>query len=88
VQARVLTRIVTIGNSRGIRIPRVLLDSANLGEEVELELRQGELIIRSARRARSAWDDKFRAMASQGDDALLDGDQLAASAWDEEEWEW
>ena len=81
------TRIVRIGNSQGIRIPKSILEQSRIGEEVELEVREEELIIRPARRARSGWDEAFRAMADQGDDALLDGDH-ALSSWDEEEWEW
>jgi antitoxin MazE len=84
----VKARIVKIGNSQGIRIPKLLLDQADLGEEVELELRGEHIVIRSAHRARRNWADKFKAMAAQGDDKLLDGDIIVTAAWDEEEWEW
>jgi len=86
--AVVKTRIVKIGNSHGIRIPKLLLDQADLGEEVELELRGDQIVVRPAYRARHNWEDQFKAMAEQGDDKLLDGDLVIPTAWDEEEWEW
>ena len=81
------TRIVRIGNSQGIRIPKPLLEQSGLGVEVELEVRADEIVIRASSRPRSGWDEAFQAMAAQGDDALLDPD-TPASAWDDEEWEW
>jgi len=81
------SKIIRIGNSQGIRIPKFILEQSHLGEEVELDVREDEIVIRPARRARSGWDKAFQAMASRGDDALLDADQ-PLSSWDEEEWEW
>jgi antitoxin MazE len=83
----VKTRIVRIGNSQGIRIPKILLDQTNLGEEVELEVEQGRIVIRARHRLREGWDEQFKLMAETGDDKLLDGD-LNTTVWDEEEWEW
>jgi antitoxin MazE len=82
------TRIIKIGNSQGVRIPKLLLDQTGLGEEVELEVQQNQIVIRPAHRARCNWEDQFKAMAEQGDDKLLDGDVIAPTAWDEDEWEW
>ena len=84
----VKTRIVKIGNSQGVRIPKFLLDQTNLGEEVELALQEGQIIVRPAYRARHNWEEQFKAMAERGDDRLLDGDVLIPTVWDEEEWEW
>lgn len=83
----VKTRIVKIGNSQGVRIPKILLDQTNLGEEVELEVEQGRIVIRSSRPLREGWDKQFKLMAEAGDDSLLDED-AQATTWDEEEWEW
>ena len=82
------TRIIRIGNSRGIRIPKVLLEQAGLGEEVEVSAEQGRLLIRAARRPREGWEEQFEAMAARADDRLVDGDTAALSSWDGEEWEW
>jgi antitoxin MazE len=81
-------RLVRIGNSRGIRIPKALLDQLGLEGDVDLELRQGRLVISPVPSARDGWEEAFAAMAARGDDRLVHGEQLAASDWDEEEWEW
>lgn len=82
------TRIVRIGNSRGIRIPKPLLEQSGLGDEVELEVGEGTILIRAVAEPRREWPEAFRAMAERGDDALLDGPDVPGGGWDEEEWEW
>ncbi len=82
------TSIVRIGNSQGIRIPKVLIEQCHLGREVELEVKDDALIIRSASFPRQGWDEKFKSMAAAGDDTLLDGDLDSQSSWDEDEWQW
>lgn len=83
----VKAKIVKIGNSQGIRIPKLLLDQAELGEEVELEVQDGRIIIRSIHAPRSGWKEQFKTMAAHGDDILLD-DELLDLESDEDEWEW
>ena len=68
------TRIVKIGNSQGVRIPKLLLERSNLAEEVELEAQEHQIVIRSVRQPREGWQNAFRAMAERGDDELLNGD--------------
>jgi len=82
------TNVVRIGNSRGIRIPKKLLEECRLEEIVELEAHKDHLVVRSAVKPRSGWDEVFSRMAEQGDDALLDRDSLAATKWDRKEWRW
>jgi antitoxin MazE len=84
----VKTRIVKIGNSQGVRIPKLLLDQVDLGEDVELALQDNQIVIRPAFPVRHGWEEAFRKMAKAGDDRLLAGDELLATTWDEEEWEW
>jgi antitoxin MazE len=81
------TRIIKIGNSQGIRLPKLLLDQTNLGEEVELELQESQIVIRPSRTPRQNWEEQFQQMAAQGDDQLFDS-ALLTTTWDEEEWEW
>jgi antitoxin MazE len=81
------TKIIRIGNSQGIRIPKPLLEQTGLGEEVELEVRADELVIRSAKKMRADWGAAFSKMGSAGDDVLLDTD-LLEGRWDEDEWTW
>jgi len=82
------TRIVKIGNSRGIRIPKLLLDQTQLGDEIEIEAQGKQLVIRSVRSPRQGWDEQFAEMARRGDDKLLDSEAFSFSSWDKDEWEW
>jgi len=83
------TKIVKIGNSRGIRIPKSFIDESGLQNEVELEINDGKIIIKPISKAREVWNLAFQKMAKIGDDALLDSGKLQKqSKWDEEEWEW
>ena len=82
------TRIVKIGNSQGIRIPRLLLERSNLAEEVELEAHDDRIIIRSAKQPRQDWENAFRAMTERRDDVLLDSELLTQTRWDGAEWQW
>ena len=84
----VKTRIVRIGNSHGIRIPKPLLEQVGLAGEVELKVQDNHLVVRAAHRPRQAWADQFQAMAQQDDDRLLDGEAPSLTQWDEDEWEW
>ena len=81
------TRLVKIGNSQGVRIPKVVLDQLNLTGDVELEIQEDHLIVRSGRVPRAGWAEQFRQMHEQGDDELLDPD-LTSSEWEATEWEW
>ena len=80
------TRIVQIGNSHGVRIPKPLLEQTGLSGEVELGVQNGTIVIRAPRKARAGWAEAFKEMARRGDDKLLDPE--FANDWDEEEWEW
>ncbi len=80
------TRIVKIGNSQGIRIPKVLLEESGIEAEVEIEFQGDHLKIRKAKRSRTGWNEAFRAMATQQDDILLD--EVQSTDWDQFEWEW
>ena len=77
------TRIVRIGNSQGIRIPKLLLLHSNLAEEVEVEAEHDRIIIRSAKQPRQTWAAAFRSMSKLGDDSLLDKNLLTPTKWDE-----
>jgi antitoxin MazE len=83
---RTKTRIVRIGNSRGIRVPKVLLDQAQLPDEVELHAEPGRLVVQGARRPRMGWAEAARAMSRQGHDDPLD--EPTATRFDREEWAW
>lgn len=79
-------RLVRIGNSRGIRLPKPLIEEAGLTDEVELRVRAGTIVIAPSTGARAGWDEAAARLASRGHDVLLDG--AAASRFDAEEWTW
>jgi len=83
------TKVVKIGNSRGIRIPKSLIDESGLKNEVELEISEGQIIVKPVSKNRESWDEEFKKMAKNKDDILLDSVTLIEqSRWDNEEWEW
>lgn len=83
----VRARIIAIGNSQGIRIPKLLLEQTGIREQVELEVRKDKIIIHALYQPRKEWDAAFKEMAAQKDDELLDED-VETSEWDQEDWEW
>lgn len=83
------TKVIKIGNSRGIRIPKSLIDESGLKSEVEIEVNDGQIIIKPISKNRESWEAEFRRMAKNKDDILLDSAILVEqSKWDKEEWEW
>jgi len=83
-----LTKIVPIGNSRGIRIPKAMLEHCGFGEEVELQAKNGALILRPVNTPRAGWADAFGDMAAAKDDAMVHEDTSTATQFDAEEWQW
>jgi antitoxin MazE len=80
--------IVRIGNSQGIRIPKVVLEQTRLHGEVELEVQDRKIVISPVKKPRQDWDKQFKLMAERGDDKLLDSEVVSLTSFDEEEWEW
>ena len=80
--------IVRIGNSQGIRIPKVVLEQTRLHGEVDLEVKDEKIIISPIKNPRQDWDRQFKLMAERGDDKLLDSEVVSLTSFDEEEWEW
>lgn len=82
-------RLVQIGNSRGIRLPKPLIEEAGLSDEVELRVRQGAILILPARVPRAGWTDAARKLHERGDGGLLETPApTRPTRFDGEEWEW
>jgi len=77
-----------MGNSKGVRIPKPILEQLALGDEVELLVRGDQLVIRPGKRPRSGWEEQFQRMAERGEDRLLDEEAVSSTKWDQDEWEW
>ena len=82
-----IVRIVQVGNSKGLRLPKAVLEQCQFDDEVELKVHEDELIIKPVGKIRKGWDKAFQAMARNHDDQLLDTD-TTATEWDKSEWEW
>ena len=81
-------RIVKIGNSQGIRIPKPLLEQTGIMDDVELDVDKNQIIIRPVSNPRDGWDDAFKAMADRGDDTIIDEAENISHSWDDDEWQW
>ena len=80
------TRIVRIGNSQGVRIPKPLLDQAGLPADVELRAEDGRIVITPARPPRAGWADAAAAAHAADEAQLLD--PSTPTRFDDEDWTW
>lgn len=79
--------IIKIGNSKGIRLPKAVLDQCGFRDQVELDVQDGEVRLRPVRRAREGWDEAFaKGVAAAGQEEDLMGG--FANEFDRAEWEW
>ena len=81
--------IVKIGNSRGIRLPKAILDQCGFEDTLEIEVKDGKIILSAykSNNVRENWDKAFKAMAQAGDDELLDSELMTLGS-DDKEWTW
>ena len=63
--------IVQIGNSKGIRLTKTILERYKIRDKVELVFEEGYIIIKPVRHGREGWEAAFQEMRERGDDALL-----------------
>jgi antitoxin MazE len=63
--------VIAIGNSKGIRLTKTLLDKYNIRDTVELSLEEDCIVIRPKSVARKGWDKAFKKMHAIGEDKLL-----------------
>ena len=66
--------VIKIGNSKGIRLSKTLLDKYNIQDTVEVILEKGQIIIKPLSRPRKGWEKAFKRMSENGDDRLLIND--------------
>ena len=81
-----LLSIIPIGNSKGFRIPKVILEQCNIRDQIELEVENGRIILEPVQEnPRQGWDDAFREMAANSDDSLLISESVDIEM---DDWEW
>jgi antitoxin MazE len=81
-------QIVRIGNSRGLRIPKALLEECELNGDVDLEVRPEGLLIKPSNLPRLHWEDAFKKMSENDEDELVMEDSKAPTAFEKEKWRW
>lgn len=82
------TKLIRIGNSQGVRIPKPVIEEIGLSGEIEMILEDNQIILRSAEETRKKWDEAFEKMAEEEDELLDEAETEQPSEWDETEWTW
>lgn len=77
--------IISIGNSKGIRIPKILLQQVHLNKEADLVVEGAKLVIRPVKKAREGWDKAFKSMRTRKEDSLFIEDTIDLEM---KKWEW
>jgi len=77
------TPIIKIGNSKGLRLSKTILDKYQIKEKVELILEDDRIVLRPIDAPRKNWEEKFREMAENNDDELLIDDIFEDENFDE-----
>lgn len=75
--------IIKIGNSKGFRLPKTILERYNISDKIEMILEKGQIILRPISEPRKGWDKAFQRMSEEGDDQLLFDDVFEDENFDE-----
>jgi antitoxin MazE len=75
--------IIKIGNSKGLRLTKAILERYNITDKIELILEKGQIILRPISEPRSGWDKSFQKMHENGDDQLFLDDVFEDENFDE-----
>lgn len=68
------TSIIKIGNSKGLRLSKTILEKYNIKDKVEMILEKGQIVIKPISSPRGNWEKEFKKMSENGDDKLLMND--------------
>lgn len=77
------TSIIKIGNSRGLRLSKTILEKYHIKDKVELILEKGQIILRPIESPRKNWEEKFKEMEDNNEDELLMNDVFEDENFDE-----
>ncbi|MCY3706613.1 MAG: AbrB/MazE/SpoVT family DNA-binding domain-containing protein [Gammaproteobacteria bacterium] len=80
------TRLIRIGNSRGIRIPKALVEAAGLDVPLRMRVVDAGLLLERVEHPRAGWAEAARKLENRGEGGLLD--DPVPTLFDESEWEW
>lgn len=79
------SKIVRIGNSQGVRLPKIMIEEAGLSEDVELRVEGRQIVIAAPYIARAGWAEAAQLAHTAGDDQL---ESSGATRFDATEWKW
>jgi len=83
------TKLVKIGNSKGLRLPKPILEASGIEDEVDLQVEEGRIVLMPAKRhPREGWAEDARRMVENGEDVDPFGGASGLNAWDNEGWTW
>ena len=66
--------IISIGNSKGIRLSKTVIEKYNIGKSIELIFEEDHIVLKPKTTPRKGWDKAFKKMHKNGDDKLLIND--------------
>jgi antitoxin MazE len=75
--------IIKIGNSKGVRLSKTILEKYDIGDKVELILEKDQIILRPIKQPRQGWAEAFKKMHENGDDELLIPDVFEDEVFEE-----
>lgn len=79
--------LIEIGNSKGIRLPKAIIEQLGFKDIIKAEIKNGKLILSSIQIPRTGWKESFKEMSKSGDDQLLEPDIFSIST-DKKDWKW
>lgn len=80
------TKLIKIGNSKGVRLSRTLIEQYDLKENIVLEPTDNGILISSGKASRLGWEEQFKTAAKKSD--KTNPWQHISNKFDEEEWTW
>ena len=75
--------VINIGNSKGIRLPKAILEQYNITDSLEMILEKGKIILKPKSTPRKDWEKSFEQMNTNGDDQLLFDDVFEDETFEE-----
>lgn len=81
-------KIIKIGNSKGIRIPKPLLEQTGITADVDLSVDGDRIVLQAAHHPRDGWAAGIEAMRGENDGVHADDGANGRMPWDEQAWQW
>ncbi|MCP4719282.1 MAG: AbrB/MazE/SpoVT family DNA-binding domain-containing protein [Desulfobacteraceae bacterium] len=84
-----MTTLIRIGNSQGVRIPKAIIEQAQLeNKELVFKISDDGLLIQPLQKPRKGWKEEFDKILKVEETDSIDQEWLDAQLTDDEDWEW